>query len=1029
MTLRTIVLAAAAFVVALVPVAGRAGAPPVIVAPGTIVTPGACSGPAETPVCLDVPAASPVFVTCAAKKGLDGMLIKASQVSAFRFVASGGTLSAAEVSVTPGDTQSATVRWTTPAAESATVTCYAVGGVDVSSPSTAMVLLVAPPPQPAVSALVAPPGAVLVGSVLPFTVTASDPQGGTLSYLWEATAGTFTGQGTPAATWIAPPQAGPVTLTLTVRSDQGGAPNVQILTIDVASGLPQGALPAAMRGPRRIAITPSGRLAVADIKGRLALLTRLGGDLAAPSPAQEVVAVAGATGAFYASTADGNILKIDETTGQVVTRYELGVARGPTGLAWDEAHQLLWMAHRDGGVVQAIRPDGTSVVSVSAAGAADLRGVYDVAVDASTGMVWVAQEGNVSGPLVHGFQVDGTFVRSIVPSGTVYRAGGLAAAGGKVYVSDALIGTVQVLAEDGTSLGKLGSFGEAPGQLRMPAGLAFLPNGDLVVANLDVGRLDRFGNGAALEGCAGDTDCDGLSDEAELAAGLDPANPADALADADHDGLSNQREVALGTNPFKADSDGDGYGDAEELASGFDPLDPNDHGATLVASAPAESGPGLVRVTGVAGGPGTCAVTWKQVGGPTVSLRGATTATPSFIARAAATYVLEGVTTCTSGATRVASAPARVSVAVTNAAPVADGGRVAVVERGDEVELSGAWSTDANGGRLALAWQQSAGPAARVEGARGTIEVRPLRAGYHAFTLTARDAAGAVGTAEVPVILVERATTVPTAMALSTVVTGQVGVPVQLEVISPEGKAFSWEQASGPKVEAFDARVAAPSFTPAMAGRYVFRATAWRGEVRSAPETVEVFVAEAGAALPVARAVAPAVAAVNAPVALDGAASTASAGGTLRHRWRQVTGPAAGLTDADRAGATVVAFAPGFYEFELTVTEGEAAGVPVRVAFDALLGHRALPVAAVSAPGTAVAGDLVTLDGSGSTSARGFTWTQVAGPWVALGKADRAVTTFVPPTAGQYVFELVVHDGSVRSRPKQVSVLVMAEEN
>jgi hypothetical protein len=85
-------------------------------------------------------------------------------------------------------------------------------------------------------------------------------------------------------------------------------------------------------------------------------------------------------------------------------------------------------------------------------------------------------------------------------------------------------------------------------------------------------------------------------------------------------------------------------------------------------------------------------------------------------------------------------------------------------------------------------------------------------------------------------------------------------------------------------------------------------------------------------------------------------------------------------------------------------------------------------VAVAKGPGTALRGELVVLDGSASVGAARYRWTQVAGPWVAL-RADRAVTTFAPPAAGQYVFELVVDNGTVRSRPQQVSVLVMGEEN
>jgi hypothetical protein len=71
-----------------------------------------------------------------------------------------------------------------------------------------------------------------------------------------------------------------------------------------------------------------------------------------------------------------------------------------------------------------------------------------------------------------------------------------------------------------------------------------------------------------------DLDYDGLSDEWELANGLDPADPTDAALDADGDALPAWQEQSRGTDPARADTDGDGLDDAAELASGSDPVDP-----------------------------------------------------------------------------------------------------------------------------------------------------------------------------------------------------------------------------------------------------------------------------------------------------------------------------------------------------------------------------------------------------------------------------------------------------------------------
>jgi hypothetical protein len=150
------------------------------------------------------------------------------------------------------------------------------------------------------------------------------------------------------------------------------------------------------------------------------------------------------------------------------------------------------------------------------------------------------------------------------------------------------------------------------------------------------------------------------------------------------------------------------------------------------------------------------------------------------------------------------------------------------------------------------------------------------------------------------------------------------------------------------------------------------------------------------------------------------------AGGNLEYSWRQTAGPAAGLGAADRPLAAAYLFAPGSYEFELTVKDGAGIGLPRRVRVEARQGGRAIPLARVAAPATAAVGQTVVLDGRASTGAANFRWTQLAGPWAALGSG--AMATFKPKAGGAYVFELEVDDGQVRSAPFRVNVAVTGAE-
>jgi hypothetical protein len=127
--------------------------------------------------------------------------------------------------------------------------------------------------------------------------------------------------------------------------------------------------------------------------------------------------------------------------------------------------------------------------------------------------------------------------------------------------------------------------------------------------------------------------------------------------------------------------------------------------------------------------------------------------------------------------------------------------------------------------------------------------------------------------------------------------------------------------------------------------------------------------------------------------------------------------------------ASVVAFAPGYYVFEVTAKDGEADSLPVRLAFEARADGAPIPRAQLEvATSEPVVGDLVVLDGRGSTGAARYRFTQVGGPWVPLEEAA-GVATFRAHSAGRYAFELEVDDGAVRSAPERVEIDVGSPGN
>jgi hypothetical protein len=780
----------------------------------------------------------------------------------------------------------------------------------------------------------------------------------------------------------------------------------------------QGTLPAGIHGPRKVSVAGTGDVFVTDSGGRLYRLTRYGQVVG--QVLENVISIAAGQSEVFAATNDGQVVRLDGRTGRVKSRFKLGLSQVPAGLAWDAARGKLWLAYGSG-LVEARGVDGTKIHEILPS--SGMHRLAGVTLDGQ-GNVWVAQDRTGSGGMVHAFDATTGVLRQSVPVNGVRVMGGVAtAANDDVLVSDLFSGNVQVIGSTATTpapVATVGTYGTAQGQLSQPTGVATLINGDMVVANMDANRLDRFGAGAPIAACPGDADCDGLPDAWELANGLNPNDPSDAYLDPDHDGLNNVEEYLAGTNPRLIDTDGDGYSDAAELASGFDPNDANDHRPKVVLDAPSSSDPGLVRLSATVRDPtgerGACTVDWKQVSGAPVVLKGSNTSAPSFVARKAGDYGFEALGSCG----KAKSVPTKLTVAIANATPRANGGRTVTLPVGGSLSLSGLFSADGNGDALAFQWDQMVGPPV-VAGASGSQLTAQLdQPGYYVFRLGATDGAGAEGTTEVPVLVLGDAAA-PVARA-ATPVEAVAGQAVTLDATASSGAALTyvWQQVSGKAVTLDGAASAVATFVPPAPGRYGFEVAVQDGALQAPPARVEVFAAAAGGSLPVASASAPRFAAVDVPVTLDGTGSVGAGG--LVYEWRQVSGPAAGLTRADRAAATVVLFQGGSYEFELAVSDVSGSSVPARVRIEGRARGAAIPVAVANAPASAQVGDLVLLEGRASSAAMNYRWTQVAGPWVVVNQGSMG--SFVPKAAGTYGFELEVDDGAIRSAPVRVNVVV-----
>lgn len=240
--------------------------------------------------------------------------------------------------------------------------------------------------------------------------------------------------------------------------------------------------------------------------------------------------------------------------------------------------------------IQIFAPNGAPVSSFGAYGTANgqMKSPQGIAVDGD-GIVHVVDTENNR---LQGFTGSGAFL---------WKTGSLGAGlgqfskpmsiqiglAGRIYVADTSNHRIQVLDASRNPVGSLGGQGNMAGQLSFPHDAASaLDSSTIFVADTWNHRVQKLV--AVLDG-----DGDGMDDGWEYLNGLDPTNPADALADDDLDGILNIGEFRLRTNPRLADTDDDGASDGQEVAAGTAPTDPQSFPpveVTITSSKPVKIG-------------------------------------------------------------------------------------------------------------------------------------------------------------------------------------------------------------------------------------------------------------------------------------------------------------------------------------------------------------------------------------------------------------------------------------------------------
>ena len=265
-----------------------------------------------------------------------------------------------------------------------------------------------------------------------------------------------------------------------------------------------------------------------------------------------------------------------------------------------------------------------------------------------------------------------------------------------------------------------------------------------------------------------------------------------------------------------------------------------------------------------------------------------------------------------------------------------------------------------------------------------------------------------------------------------------VGIPVILDGSASEGPAgapvsYQWTLTSKPSGSTASLRSpnsARATFTPDVAGAYTATLVVQANGVASQPDTVSI-TCSTGNIAPRANAGPDRSAAPGGSITLDGTASRDPNNTSLTYSWRIVTQPSGSnpvLSNASTTMPTFRADVPGVYTVALTVSDGSLTSAADQVTITVATGNLP-PVANAGPDQTVTTGQLVTLNGTGSTDPNGdaltYGWClkgRPVGSTATLSGANTARPTFTPDVAGSYVLCLTVNDGQAGSASDSIVV-------
>ena len=420
-----------------------------------------------------------------------------------------------------------------------------------------------------------------------------------------------------------------------------------------------------------------------------------------------------------------------------------------------------------------------------------------------------------------------------------------------------------------------------------------------------------------------------------------------------------------------------------------------------------------------------------------VTLTNPTTVTPTFTPDINGDYTLDLVVN--DGTSDSTPDSILIVLDIANEPPTANAGPDQNVETGSLVTLDGSGSTDLEGDTLTYDWVLST-PAGSGATLSDTAAVSPTYTadvdGTYTIDLTVSDDAGQSTIDEVVInATTTNAAPVANAGPDQNVATGSL---VNLDASASSDAngdmlSYTWTLTNIPTssiATLTDSTSSSPQFTVDLDGTYEATLVVNDGSEDSTTSTVMITAQTANSA-PTANAGIDQNITTTTVVTLDGSASSDADGDSLTYSWSLTstpTGSTASITDQTLVTPTFTADLDGSYVAQLTVSDGVASSTPDTITIVAETFNSA-PIASAGTSQNVAIGDVVTLDGSGSSDADGdslsYSWSFSSLPSGSLAVFDDTTSvspSFTPDLAGSYVVGLIVSDGTEDSVSATVSI-------